>query len=238
MQHIHDFSDDRNKAWCIHCGAVIASQGCSRDHVPSRSLLLEPYPPNLPCILVCQSCNESFSFDEEYFVAFLGSVLSGSTNPADQVHARSARILSRSEKLRARIEAAKVQHQSNGATQLFWKPEVDRIKRIILKNARGHAFYELGEPLLREPDQIWMAPLSILTASERFHFERSEWDGLLPEVGSRMLERVFSGHDLVDGWIHVQRDVYRYMIVQGTKTLVRSVIAEYLATEVAWDMDA
>lgn len=53
-----------------------------------------------------------------------------------------------------------------------------------------------------------------------------------------MLERVFSGHDLVDGWIHVQRDVYRYMIVQGTKTLVRSVIAEYLATEVAWDMDA
>ena len=53
-----------------------------------------------------------------------------------------------------------------------------------------------------------------------------------------MLERVFSGHDLVDGWIHVQRDVYRYMIVQGTKTLVRSVIAEYLATEVTWGRDA
>lgn len=81
---------------------------------------------------------------------------------------------------------------------------------------------------------LWSAPLQVMTAAERFCFERLEWNGLLPEVGSRMLTGVFTGQDLVDGWVRVQEGSYRYMIAQHGLMLVRTVIAEYLATEVYW----
>ena len=50
-----------------------------------------------------------------------------------------------------------------------------------------------------------------------------------------MMTRVLTGHDLVDGWVVVQDGSSRYSVVQEGRILVRSVIAEYLATEVFWD---
>ena len=41
--------------------------------------------------------------------------------------------------------------------------------------------------------------------------------------------------DPEDGWAEVQNGVYRYTVIQlPRETLVRSVIREYLATEVSW----
>jgi hypothetical protein len=61
-------------------------------------------------------------------------------------------------------------------------------------------------------------------------------NGLLwPEVGSRMMTRVITGQDLSNGWVIVQEGVYRYAVVQQGGILVRSVLREYLATEVYWD---
>ena len=49
-----------------------------------------------------------------------------------------------------------------------------------------------------------------------------------------MMQRMVVG-DLDQGWVTVQKDVYRYRVVQRPgETLVRSVIHEYLATEVSW----
>ena len=39
MRYIEDFTDERLKAWCIHCGGVIADIESNRDHVPTKSLL-------------------------------------------------------------------------------------------------------------------------------------------------------------------------------------------------------
>ena len=80
MDQIEEFTDQRQKAWCVHCGQSITELETSRDHVPSKSLLLKPHPANLPIVQVCKSCNNGFSLDEEYLVAFLGSVLVGSTD--------------------------------------------------------------------------------------------------------------------------------------------------------------
>ena len=49
-----------------------------------------------------------------------------------------------------------------------------------------------------------------------------------------MLTRVFTGRDLVDGWVQVQEGSYRYLVAQHGLMLVRTVIAEYLATEAYW----
>jgi hypothetical protein len=72
VDHIEEFVDQRHKGWCVHCAVWIEQVERNRDHVPSKTLLRKPYPENLPTVDVCKSCNESFSFDEEYFAAFIG----------------------------------------------------------------------------------------------------------------------------------------------------------------------
>ena len=106
----------------------------------------------------------------------------------------------------------------------------------MVKNARGHAFYEYGEPMLDDPVGVWSKPLLSMTASERGEFENISSDGGWPEVGSRMMTRVMTGQDLDGPWVVVQDGIYRYGVTQATgEILVRAVISEYLATEVRWD---
>ena len=137
------------KGWCVHCGGWIAQLQTNRDHVPSKSLLQRPYPANLPVIDVCMICNNGFARDEEYVAAFLGCVLCGSTEVEKQVNPRLARTLARGQKLRRRIERARVEYKTiGGEVRSVWKPEWERVNSVVLKNARGHAFYELGEPML------------------------------------------------------------------------------------------
>jgi len=206
----------------------------SRDHVPSKSLLLKPYPQNLPVAQVCKSCNAGFSLDEEYLAAFLGAVLAGSADRHDNPD--SARILQQRPKLRARIEAAKSQYRTcEGEVRTLWKPEAARIERVIVKNARGHVLFEIGEPMLKEPRSVRFTPLESFTTEQRTDFERLDFGSGWPEIGSRATTRFLTGQDLVRGWIVVQSGVYRYAVAQRGVTLVRAVLFEYLATEVCWD---
>lgn len=237
MRQVPEFPDERHKAWCIHCGASIDEAQTNRDHVPSKCFLQKPYPDNLPVVEVCERCNEGFSLDEEYLVAFLGAVLSGSTAPDAQTISSASRILLNNTALRDRIERSKSAYsQLDGTERLVWLVESERAKNVILKNARGHAFYEMGEPMLDAPSCVQFTPLETLTSHQRDASERDEavlapW----PEVGSRMMTRVLSGEDMQDGWIVVQNGVYRYRVEQVGTMRVKTVLFEYLATEVSWD---
>ena len=75
MDQINGFVDERQKAWCIRCGAWIGDVDTNRDHVPSKVLLRKPYPENLPVVATCVACNNGFSADEEYLHLFLHCVL-------------------------------------------------------------------------------------------------------------------------------------------------------------------
>jgi hypothetical protein len=55
-----------------------------------------------------------------------------------------------------------------------------------------------------------------------------------PEGGNCMMTRALTGQDLRDGWVIVQDAVYRFRAEQRGVMLVRSVLFEYLATEVYW----
>jgi hypothetical protein len=107
MHEIQDFSDERNKGWCVHCARPLASVKKSRDHVPTKTLLLRPYPANLPIVDVCHACNQSFRHDEQYLVALLSAILVGATDPDRQLNTNAARILRHNIELRAAIEASK-----------------------------------------------------------------------------------------------------------------------------------
>lgn len=234
MEEIDEFTDERQKGWCIHCGTSILTVSRNWDHVPTKGLLDRPLPPHVPRVEVCSLCNSSFSLDEEYFITFLSCVLSGSTAAEAQSNPKIHRALARNPALVARLDAAKrVFATHSGEEKIIWQPEFERINRIVVKNARGHAFFEFGEPMLDEPDHVWAMPLVSLTDRRRTEFEEVAASGW-PEVGSRMMTRMVFGADLDEGWIIVQDDVYRYAVVQEGTLLVRSVIRNYLATEVFW----
>jgi hypothetical protein len=235
MDQIKEFVDDRQKAWCIHCGGWIEEPDTNDDHVPSKSLLRKPWPENLPTVRVCTTCNNKFSLDEEYLTVFLECVLCGSTDPDCHSNPKIGRALERTPKLKARIERSRTEYKTHdGKMRSVWKPETDRVNRVIVKNARGHAFYEYGEPLLTEPEHVLSAPLETMTSEEVDEFENVNSRGLWPEVGSRMLTRVMTGQDLSEDWVIVQEGIYRYCIAQQGVMLVRTVLFEYLATEVHW----
>ena len=236
MERIRDFVDDRVGGSCIHCGASDIS---SKDHVPSKCLLREPYPENLPVVQICGNCNNSFAVDEEHLFLFLNCVLAGSAEPDRQEDPKAGRALRQHENLRRRIEGSKTVGKAiDGEPQCIWKPEIERINRVVVKNARGHALYECGEPILGEPDHVWTGPMESLSASQRKAFEATRGDGALapwPEVGSRMMTRLITGQDLIDGWVVVQNGVYRYRLDPSRAILIQSVLFEYLATEVGWN---
>ena len=236
MRQLSDCSDVRNQGLCIHCGKALDKADISREHAPTRGLLNRPLPDNLPVVYACQRCNSGFSDDEAYLVALIACTISGSTDLDRDKFPVAAGILDHSAKLNGRIERMRrVQMTEWGDPEVEWTVEPDRVATVVVKNARSHALYELGEPLRFAPRYAGFSPLCLMSDDQRNLFDRSSaGHGLWPEVGSRMMQRVML-EDLERGWVTVQEGVYRYMVVQRPgETLVRSVIREYLATEVSW----
>ena len=56
----------KGKHFCIYCGA----ESGTREHVPSKVFLDEPYPEDLPVLPACFNCNNGFSDDEAYVFNF------------------------------------------------------------------------------------------------------------------------------------------------------------------------
>ena len=244
MRQLNDYSDSRNKSFCIHCGSGLRPEESNRDHVPTRGLLNPPYPENLPVVEVCRQCNIGFSSDEEYLIAFLGSVLSGSTTPDPVRFPAASGILTHSPRLRDRInQSQRIQSTLWDHSNLSWEPELDRVERVIVKNARGHVLYEIGEPMLEQPSLVSVCPIQAMTARQVDQFDNVPSGSGWPEVGSRMMQRAFIVHRpgdsqevYFDSWQDVQDSVYRYAVAQESDgILVRMVLREYLAAEVLWD---
>lgn len=168
MRKIEEFADERQKSWCIHCARPLVGLKTNEDHVPSKSLLMKPRPHHLPIVTICRECNTSFSLDEQYVVTFLSCVLAGSTDPEKQQNASAARALTSSAALRAQIERSRTEYLTmDGETRLLWKSDLNRIQRVVLKNARGHAYFEYAEPMLHAPAHIWVLPLESMSVTER-----------------------------------------------------------------------
>ena len=234
MKYLNDCSDERLKGGCAHCGASMTNEPRTSDHIPSKVLLNSPYPENLMVVDACKKCNKSFSTDEEYAAAFLASVISGSSKPDASRFPSAAMSLNRSPILRSRIEQSRTIQKAPGSEdKVIWRPELDRIERVIVKNARGHAFYELGEPMLEEPTFVHIGPITELTPEQldEFGTPHAHITGW-PEVGSRHMQRIASDLHGPGGWVEVQRNAYRYAVDEFAT--VRIVLQEYLAALVGW----
>jgi len=227
MNQIKVYADERTLAFCAFCGGKTGT----RDHCPSRFFLDEPFPPNLPVVPSCSSCNGGFSADEEYLACLISCVLARSTNPKNIFRKKIARILERKHALRERINACR----SVSKGTIIFSPEYERISNVITKLAQGHALYELHESCSCGPDHVFFFPLSLLSDDERNEFENPPGIEVWPEVGSRAMQRILTGQDLdTKGWLTVQPQRYRYVASAGNGIDVRMVIHEYLGCQVQW----
>lgn len=224
------FADDRMLGACVYCGG----SPDTRDHIPSRVLLDEPFPDNLPVADCCQSCNTGFSLDEEYLACFIDCVIAGSTSPDEVERPKVSRILTETPSLAARIAASETPDSND---QQLWKPEVERVHNVILKLARGHVAYELSLLQIVDPLAITCAPIA--TCSDHFvqQFLSPQETPLWPEIGSRAFIRACKQFPAVgtDHWHVVQPGRYQYLVSQADGLFVRILLSDYLACEVRWD---
>lgn len=224
---MENFGDRRQLERCVYCAGFTGT----RDHVPSKVLLDQPYPGELHVVPACDRCNQSFSKDEEYLACLIESVLSGSASPNDVQRENVKGILSKRPALAARLSQARREQ----AGQTIFEAEMERVRNVVLKLARGHAAYELNEPQFNEPTQVSIVPLAMMTDEQRKQFEDSPASSAWPEVGSRAMQRMVEGYPGgLPGWVVVQEGRYRYLAAIGDGVVVRMILSDYLACEVTW----
>lgn len=243
MNQLTNFADSRLINGCIYCGGAAET----RDHVPSKCLLDQPYPENLPVVGCCEKCNQEFSRDEQYLVCLLESVLCGSTDPEKISRPSVTRMMENVPALRKRIENSKT--ENNG--QIAFLPEWERINNVMLKLARGHAAFELSQICRKEPNHFWCGPLLLLPQEGREAFDSVHFQQNFGEVGSRNMQRLQviqmtresetgqleNVNMIVNDWVDVQDGLYRFQTIDEMGSLViRILIAEYLACEVSWEL--
>lgn len=228
MEQRPSYADERLTAFCLYCGA----SPDSREHVPSRVLLDEPYPENLPVVAACSACNRAYALDEEYLACLIECALRGTTNPSELLRPKVARLLRQKPALAARISAAR----DTSTDQVLWQIENTRVIRIVEKLARGHALFELSEAWLHDDPVVSFTPLHLLNADVRKAFESPVSSDVWPEVGSRaFIAAAEGGAAAFHDWIDVQEDRYRYLAgLDRSAVVVRMVFSEYLAAEVVW----
>ena len=103
MEQFPDYSDERTEGWCVYCGGPDET----RDHVPCRFLLDEPYPDNLPVLPSCRRCNNSLSADEEYVGCLIECAKAGSLEQAARQRAKIREALAHHPARAARLAAAR-----------------------------------------------------------------------------------------------------------------------------------
>lgn len=245
MEQVRHFGDIRLQQSCVYCGGATDT----RDHVPSKVLLDEPYPENLPVIPACARCNSGFSLDEEYLGCLVGAVLAGCANPERMQRPKIARILRDKPLLRDML--ARARHENNDAVS--FAIQASRVRNVLLKLALGHAAFEVDEYRSRESASVDWIPLASMDAEARDNFETPPPSSLFPEVGSRAMRRMsvvtvtlaavsdpaqtLERHfPLQPDWMEVQADRYRYLValLDSGALVVRIVLSEYLACEVIW----
>lgn len=115
--------------------------------------------------------------------------------------------------------------------------EVDRVRRVAEKMARGLWAYELAEPPLGMSADVAFQPLHLLDTDTRAEFERIQQATIFAEVGNRMMTRQALAiraepTDVDFGWRVVQAGRFRYAVEYDTAGVVKLVLREYLVAEV------
>lgn len=230
MDYHTTFGDERALGLCALCGDSTET----RDHVPPKVLLDDPLSSPAAVVPACERCNRTLSRDEEYFACAVEVALKGTTELV-ALRPKVQGILHHSPKLALRLARSLIRVPDPRSGRSGWPElsiEIDRVSRVVVKVARGHALHELHDPQYNAPASVSFWPMHVVSRAKRQDFEMPPIQSLWPEVGSRALQRL-----VLEGgphWVCVQRDRYRFLAWTDGAPRVRMVFSEYLAAEVTW----
>jgi len=226
MRYFNNFADERQLGVCVYCGNVNPE---TRDHVPSKVLLEQPYPEHLPVIPVCKECNSNLSIDEEYVACFIESWRSEYYGK-DFLRYKVRKIYERKPTLRTRIEKS----LRKGKNKTLMSGEMERFKNVFIKLAKGHLLFEFNEFKSEDPYSIDFFLLSEISKVEYDLFNSVPQVTNFPEVGSRAMQRVvdMSDSDMRFMWQIVQENRYRYLVAQLDFVIIKIVIDEFFGCQV------
>lgn len=226
MRNPRNYGDKRQTSFCVYCGKGTET----REHVPSRVLLDEPYPEELPTIYVCGPCNRGHSLDEEYVACVIECARKGTVVPAEVERDKVRRILLKKPQLAERIEESIASDSEIKGFSI----EMDRFKSVLTKLARGHLLYEQNVPYLGNPLYIEFGVMEQLTLDTEKTFYEPVEISKLPEVGSRMMQRILvsEGRGYLS-WLTVQPGRYRYLTPREGVALM--VLSEYVWCQAVWE---
>ena len=244
MDQHEEIAQEHNKMRCIHCRTAIVCNDVpvSMDHIPSRCLLEKPYPDNLASTEICKKCNHSFSQDEEYFAILIAAMINETADSENKVSKSIQKTLASNKNILDEIESAKTIEYMGGHTVVCWNPDLRRVENVVVKNARGHVYFQHSKPVFHSPEFVRVQPLHTMSQIQQAEFLYSDTDNVWPEVGTRMLHRMAENFanfkpscDKNDWfWIVAQKSIYRYAINVVGKIRVRILIREFLAADIVW----
>ncbi len=224
---------------CIYCGEVSKT----REHVPSKVFLSEPYPENLPTLPACFTCNNSYS-DDELFLSLLIQILKKDYFGSEYEFPKE--VISRIENERNVELMSKIYDVLNKGNLNEFYPQ---IFRVLTKLAIGHSVWEISEGYYTDDEGITSDSASV-SFSFLSDISQEEVDKflsyfiitheLLPEVGSRayderilVLESDGKEPQLILNWVEVQPSEYIYTCYKfGNEIVVKIAINSFLFAEV------
>jgi hypothetical protein len=134
---------------CIYCG----DRGrLTRDHIPPKCLFPKPRPSDLITVPCCETCNGSFSSDDEYFrtVAVLGDYVQNHI-AAEELLPTISRSLARpgrSKPLQRLIDSVQVGDLArDGVRRPSFESEREITSRVGRRITRGLYYHVRGTPL-------------------------------------------------------------------------------------------
>lgn len=206
----YTYWDKNRDCGCIYCGDVATT----REHVPSKTFLIEPYPDNLPTIPACFHCNNGFSFDEQYCAYYL-ELLKSNIFIGYECNKKVLTALENDPSLKHLIESQiKI---IDG--KIHFNVDRERFVRIINKLAIGHAGYDFDNVDFDGPANTWFEFSFFLTDEQRKRFLQPQIMDKIPEISARfscnycILENVQTAESfLLNDWVVVQEQRYKYHI--------------------------
>ncbi len=225
MEQVRPFVDERLGCFCYACNGAPAT----RDHVPAKVFLDEPFPDNLPIVGACRACNEGASIDEEYVACLLEVAACGFRNEPERPKIR--RIFRERPAIVARLGRAMT---PEGCIAV----EHERVQQVITKLARGLWSYEIGEPTELMKAEVRFNPIATLSDDDLDAFLAISAPTIFPEVGSRLMIKVIEGLGEGQGfhpWQIVQPSRFSYAVDiggGGASARVKMIIRDVLAAEV------
>jgi len=217
---------------CIYCG----KPATTREHVPSKAFLLKPFPENLPVIPACFECNNNFSEDENYVSCFLDILKKNIYSDNSRQNQTQCR-LEADEKLLNILE--KQVRVENG--KVYYQLDEQKIFRILLKLARGHAGFEVDYVSFDNSEVMVYYDFIFNMSNDVIEdFESIMLSDIASEIGTRsmtILQNVDTGDATACScWNYVQDNQYRYQVFQnelGVVTVIL-IIFEFLYCKIVF----